>query len=79
MQDRHVAYRELKASLGISSTSLHSRLQEELAVKRIWIPHNLTIAQKKVRADWYKEMLENCARGASKDGKIYGPITSRNY
>ena len=54
MQDRHVTYREIKASLGISSTSLHSILHEHLAVKKICsrrIPHNLTNVQKKVRAD----------------------------
>ena len=28
MQDRHVTYREIKASLGISSTSIHSILHE---------------------------------------------------
>ena len=47
MQDRHVIYREIKAFLGISSTSIHSILHEHLAVKKIcsrWIPHNLTIA-----------------------------------
>ena len=45
MQDRHVTYREIKASLGSSSTSIHSILPEHQAVKKIcWIPHNLAIA-----------------------------------
>ena len=50
MQDRHVTYLEIKASLGISSTSILSILHEHLAVKKIcssWIPHNLTNAQKR--------------------------------
>ena len=59
MQDHHVTYREIVASLGISSTSIHSILDEHLAVKRDrWIPHNLTIAQKSVRVDWCREILQ---------------------
>ena len=55
-------YTEIEASLGISSTSIHSILHEHLAVKKIcsrWIPHNLTIAAKEVRVDFCKEMLQN--------------------
>ena len=65
-----MTYREKEPSLGISSTSIHSILHEQLAAKEIysrWIPHNLTIAQKKGRIDWCKEMLEKYDRGASKD------------
>ena len=43
MQDRFETCREIEASLGISSTSIHSILHEHLAVKKIcscWIPHN---------------------------------------
>ena len=61
MQDRHVTYREIEASLGISSTSIHSILHGHLAVKKVcsrWIPHNLTVAQKKARVDWCKEILK---------------------
>ena len=32
MQDRHVTYREIEASLGISSTNIHSILHKNLAV-----------------------------------------------
>ena len=42
------SYSEIEASLGFSSTSIHSILHEHLAIKMIssrWIPHNLTIAQ----------------------------------
>ena len=48
-QDRHVTYREIETTLGISETSINSILHEHLTVKKIssrWIPHNLSIAQK---------------------------------
>ena len=76
LQDRHVTYREIEASLGISSTRMHSILHEHLAVKKIcsrWIPHNLTITQKQARVDWCKEMLEKFDHGASKD--VYKIVT----
>ena len=50
LPDRHVIYREIETTLGISGTSLHSILHERLTVKKIcscWIPHNLSIAEKK--------------------------------
>ena len=56
----HVTYREIETTLGISETSIHSILHEHLTVKKIgsrWIPHNLSIAQKKARVNWSKEML----------------------
>ena len=61
MQERHVTYSEIEL-LGISSTryTIYKIMYERLAVKKIccrWIPHNLTIAQTKVRVDWCKEML----------------------
>lgn len=34
MQDRHVTYREIEASLGISMTSIYKILHEHLAVKK---------------------------------------------
>ena len=49
MQDCHVTYREVEASLGISSISIHSILHEHLAVKKIcsrWLPHNLQTLKK---------------------------------
>lgn len=69
MQDRHMTYREIEASLGISMTSINKILHDHLAVKKIcsrWIPHNLTNAQKKARVDWCKEMLKKYQCGASK-------------
>ncbi|XP_025158379.1 histone-lysine N-methyltransferase SETMAR-like [Harpegnathos saltator] len=76
LQDRHVTYREIEASLGISGTSIHSILHEHLAVKKIcsrWISHNLTIVQKKARVDWLKEMLKKYDCGASKH--VYDIVT----
>ena len=67
MQDRYVTYREIEEPLGISSTSIHSILHEHLAVRKIcsrWIPHNLANAQKMVRVDWCKEMMEKYDGGA---------------
>ena len=49
LQDRHVTYREIETTLGISGTSIHLILHEHLPVKKIclhWIPHNLSIVQK---------------------------------
>ena len=50
LQDRHVTYRGIETTLGISGgTSIHSILHEYLCVKKIcsrWIQHNLSIAQK---------------------------------
>ncbi|XP_033254026.1 histone-lysine N-methyltransferase SETMAR-like [Drosophila miranda] len=76
VQDRHVTYREIEASLHISSTSIHSILHEHLVVKKVcsrWIPHNLSLAQKKDRVNWSKEMLKKFDRGASKD--VYKIVT----
>ena len=53
MQDRHVTYREIDATLSISSTSIHSTLHEHLAVKNFcsrWIPESL----KKIRLRCFK-------------------------
>jgi histone-lysine N-methyltransferase SETMAR len=68
-QDRHVTYREIEASLGISMTSINKILHDHLGVKKIcsrWIPHNLTTAQKEARVKWCKAMMKKFAGGASK-------------
>ena len=54
MKDRYVTYYEIKATFGISSTSINKILYGHLAVKKTffrWIPHNLTKAQKDARVD----------------------------
>ena len=69
LQDRHVTNREIEATFGNSGTRIHSKLHENLTVKQIflrWIPHNLSIAQKKARVDWSKDILEKYYRRASK-------------
>ena len=76
MQDRHVTYCEIEATLGISSTSIYKILHEHLAVKKIYfrsIPHNLPKAQKGARVDWCKQMLKKYNSGASKD--VYKIVT----
>ena len=35
LQDRHVTYRKIETTLGISGTSIHSILHEHLTVKKI--------------------------------------------
>ena len=69
LQVSHVSYREIETTLGINGTSIHSILHEHLTVKKIfsrWIPHNLSIVQKKACVDWSKEMLQKYDRSVSK-------------
>lgn len=69
-EDRHVTYREIEASLGISPPAIHTILHDHLAVKKIcsrWIPHNLTNAEKKARVDWCKKMIKKYNSGASNE------------
>ena len=71
LEDRHVTYREIETTLGISG------LHEHLIVKKIcsrWIPHNLSIAQKEARVDWSKEVLQKYDRGALKH--VYDIVTA---
>ena len=61
LQDCHVSSCEIETTLGISGTSIHSILHEHLTIKKIssrWTTQNLSIAQKKTRVDWSKEMLQ---------------------
>lgn len=69
-EDRHVTYREIEASLGISPPAIHTILHDHLVVKKIcsrWIPHNLTNAEKKARVDWCKKMIKKYNSGASNE------------
>ena len=62
LSDRHVTYREIEATLGISWTSIHSILQEHLTVKKIcsrWILHNLSIVQKRFVSSDRKKCSKN--------------------
>lgn len=76
MQDRHVTYCEIEATLDISPNSIHTILHEHLAVKKVccrWIPHNLTNAHKEARVDWCRKMIEKFNAGASKE--VYKIVT----
>lgn len=76
MQDRHVTYLEIEATLGISATSIHKILHEHLGVRKLcarWIPHLLTDDQKKARVDWCREMIKKYNDGASKS--VYYIVT----
>ena len=56
MQDLHVTYREIEASLGISSTSMHSILHErEIGSQN---------RSKKARVNLCKEIMKKYYRGA---------------
>ena len=62
LQDRYVTYREIKTTLGISGTTIHSILHEHLTVKKIcsrWIAHNLSIAQKRLVSIGRKKCSKN--------------------
>ena len=62
LQDRHVTYREIETTLGISGTSIHSILYEFLTVKKIcsrWIPYNLSTAQKRLVSIGQKKCSKN--------------------
>ena len=54
LQDCCMTYHEIETTLGISGTSIHSILHEQLTVKKIclgWIPHNFLSAQTKASVD----------------------------
>ena len=57
LQDRHVTYRQIETTLGISDTSIHSILHEHLTVKQIcshWISNNLQSLKKINQSEWQK-------------------------
>lgn len=68
-EDRHVTYREIQASLGISGTPINEILHKELGVRKLisrWIPHLLTEEQKAARVNWCRQTLERFRGGSSK-------------
>ena len=74
LQDRPMTSREIETTF--SGTNIHSILYEHLTVKKIcsrWIPHKMSIAQKKARIDWSKEMFQKYVPGASKH--VYDIVT----
>ncbi|VVC44154.1 Hypothetical protein CINCED_3A007774 [Cinara cedri] len=78
--DRHVTYHEIEAFLGMSSTSVHSKLHRHLVVKKMcsrWIPHNLILAQKKCSCRLVHRHLEKYSHGTSKD--VYTIVTNHGF
>ncbi|CAH1991364.1 unnamed protein product [Acanthoscelides obtectus] len=60
IEDRHVTYREIEASLKISKTSIQKILHEELGVRKLvsrLIPQLLTEEQKAARVNWCQKRL----------------------
>ncbi|CAH1989545.1 unnamed protein product [Acanthoscelides obtectus] len=71
IEDRHVTYREIEASLKISKTSIQKNLHEELGVRKIvsrWISHLLTEEQKAAIVNWCQKTLDRFNSGSSKNG-----------
>ncbi|CAH1997390.1 unnamed protein product [Acanthoscelides obtectus] len=70
IEDRHVTYREIDASLKISKTSIQKILHEELGVRKLvshWIPHLFTEEQKPARVNWCQKTLDRLNSGNSKN------------
>ncbi|CAH1997966.1 unnamed protein product [Acanthoscelides obtectus] len=70
IEDRHVTYREIEASLKISKTSVQKILHEELGLRKLvsrWIPHLLTEEQKAARVYWCQKTLDRFNSGNSRN------------
>ncbi|CAH1980492.1 unnamed protein product [Acanthoscelides obtectus] len=70
IEDRHVTYREIEASLKISKTSIQIILNAELGVRKLvsrWIPHLLTKKRKAARDNWCQKTLDRFNSGNSKN------------
>ncbi|CAH1991460.1 unnamed protein product [Acanthoscelides obtectus] len=70
IEDRHVTYREIEASVKISKTSIQKSLYEVLGVRKLvsrWIPHLLTEEQKAPRVNWCQKTLDRFNSGNSKN------------
>ncbi|CAH2010680.1 unnamed protein product [Acanthoscelides obtectus] len=70
IEDRHVTYREIEASLKISKISIQKIVHEELGVRKLvsrWIPHLLTEEQKAARVNWCQKTLDRFNSGNSKN------------
>ncbi|CAH1971882.1 unnamed protein product [Acanthoscelides obtectus] len=70
IEDKHVTYREIEASLKISKTSIQKSLHEELGVRKLvsrWILHMLTEEQKAAKVNWCQKTLDRFNSGNSKN------------
>ncbi|CAH2005524.1 unnamed protein product [Acanthoscelides obtectus] len=76
IEDRHVTYREIGASLKISKIPIQKILHEELGVNKLvsrWIPHLLTDGQKASRVNWCQKRLTSAVwvfQGEEKPTKV---------
>ncbi|CAH1999396.1 unnamed protein product [Acanthoscelides obtectus] len=76
IEDRHVTYRDIEASLKISKTSIQTILHEELGVRKLvprWIPHLLTEEQKVARVNGCQKTLDRFNSGNSKN--VYSSVS----
>ncbi|CAH1999367.1 unnamed protein product [Acanthoscelides obtectus] len=65
IEDRHVTYSGIEASLKISKTSIQKNLHEELGVRKLvsrWIPHLLTEEQKAARVNWCQKTFDRFSK-----------------
>ncbi|CAH1959164.1 unnamed protein product [Acanthoscelides obtectus] len=70
IEERHVTYRKIEASLKISKTSIQNTLHQELGVRKLvshWIPHLLTEEQKAAGVNWCQKPLGRFNSGNSKN------------
>lgn len=68
-EDRHVTYEQIRATIGIGMTAIHTILHGELGVRKLisrWVPHNLSEEQKAARVDWCRSILKCYNGGKSK-------------
>ncbi|GBP81408.1 Putative uncharacterized protein FLJ37770 [Eumeta japonica] len=59
--DKRVTYRQMRTSSGIGMSQVHKIPREHLIIMKVrtlWIPHNLTEAQKLHRVTWCREMMQ---------------------
>ncbi|CAH1996987.1 unnamed protein product [Acanthoscelides obtectus] len=76
IEDRHVTYREIEASLKISKTSIQKIPHEELGVRKLvssWIPHLLTKERKAARIYCYENKRQSAVwmfQGEEKPTKV---------
>ena len=62
MQDRHVTYREIETTLGISGTSIHLILHEHLTVKKFFVrvgSHTICQSLKKINQSEWQKCFDN--------------------
>ncbi|CAH1961450.1 unnamed protein product [Acanthoscelides obtectus] len=83
IEDRHVTYREIEASLKISKTSIQKNLHEELGIRKLvsrWIPHLINSENKRQSAVWVfqgEEKPTKVIRSRSVSNKMVATFVSK--